>query len=137
MVQRTHQPVNGQVRIGAVDERLANPRIQCVLRTVDGHRVVLLKVLQVFHSVVAVEHPDRLTVLQPAVTAGDRRQMAGACIFGKGRCGGRNTAQQQGNHSQSGQDFHRAGSLSSVFNAGNFPPLRKKQNLRFLMVTID
>jgi len=24
-----------------------------------------------------------------------------------------------------------------VFNAGNFPPLRKKQNLRFLMVTID
>ena len=47
MPQRRHQPVNRQVRVGAVDEGLADLLVQLALGTIELHVVIAPQVLQV------------------------------------------------------------------------------------------
>ncbi|MNP14695.1 hypothetical protein D3C76_1070290 [compost metagenome] len=111
-VQRCQQPSDRPLRIGTVDERLADPRIQPgVLRPLHRHIVVALQVLLGIEGVFAVEHRHCLRVLQRRGAVGDRREVAGG-IGSNGRCSGSDATAEYGDKSQQGRDSHRAYSFN-------------------------
>lgn len=104
-LQRPHQPVDRTLRIGTVDERLADLRIHLrILRAIDRNGVVVLKVLLGVDGVFAVKHRHRLRVLQAGDAVGDRREMAGR-IGGNSRYGGGNAAGEHARQKPAGLKF--------------------------------
>jgi hypothetical protein len=93
--------------------------------------VVLIKVLQGFKGVFAVEHTHRSGVLQTGRTVGYREKVAG--LFGRiGGCRGRNTAGEHGDKSQQGRHSHRTGSFNGEFDMTLSSSLAGKTELAFI-----
>jgi hypothetical protein len=137
-LQRPHQPVERTLRIGTVDERLGDLRIHLrVLRAIDRHGVVALKVLLGVDGVFAVKHRHRLRVLQAGSAIGHRQEVARLLTRAEGGVMAA-TPQLKKATSVSRVEVLIAFAPSETASVYRQSPLfPAKQNLHSLMITID